>query len=364
MGKIVDSGTGEQLVFVNIGIQGTMIGVASNYRGEFVLNVPMEYIGNQIYFSAIGYRNFTAPVSQFLNDRVNTVYMDPLSYGIEDIDISAQSKVLYRIIRDASGKVKENYLNKPHNYLVLYESELTINQKPNEKRSATVLTYDEKGYGQTHDAYSSRNYRLINVQRNFDVVKLEEGTTYLDELLNLDIVRSPQNILDQVFLNEFDLELIGREKTENDSVYVIAYKLAKPELSRTGDLYATSYQGKIYITYNNNIVLKNETHIKSERNSLLGRSIAPPPEKAMLDVDYAYCTTYKNYKGKYCLESVTLTKNFFDKEGNINQLKTDIKVISVNDTKVEPVNKRQYYEELVSDHDFWIEVNRLMAGSD
>lgn len=363
MGKVVDRENGEHLVFVNIGIEGTMLGTASNYRGEFVLSVPVEYIDNKIYFSAIGYRNLSVPVSRFLNNQVNTVYMNPLSYGIEDVEVSTQSKVLYRIIRDASTSVSENYLDRPHNYLLLYGSGITVNQKTNKKRDATVLMYDENGYGRTEDAYSSRKYRFLNVQRNFDVNGLEEGTTYMDELLNLDLVRSPQNILDPVFLNEFDLELIGRDKIENDSVWVIAYQLAKPELSRTGDLFATSYQGKIYVTYNGNAVLKNETHIKSEQNSHMGRSIAALPEKAMKDVDYTFCTTYQEHNGKLCLESVELIKNFFDTDGNINQLNAKIEVIMVNDLKVEPVDGRQYYEELISDHDFWIEVNRLMAGT-
>ncbi|HPR31490.1 MAG TPA: carboxypeptidase-like regulatory domain-containing protein [Prolixibacteraceae bacterium] len=360
MGRVLDASTGEQLVFVNIGIQGTLLGVASNYRGEFVLTIPDENRASRIYFSAIGYKNRTIPVSQLLNDRVNEIYMEPLSYGIEDIDVSAESKVLYRVLRDAIHSVSKNYLSKAHNYLVLYRCESFLNQTPQEKRDALVLTWDENGYGRTDDAFAARTYRFQNVIRNFQVESLEQGTTNMDELLELDLVRSPQNILDPLFLNEYDLELAGHDVMGNDSVWVIAYRLSKPELSRTGDFYASSYQGKVSISKTDYALLKNETHIKSTKNSPFGRSVIPSDNRALLQVDYTFTCTYQRTGEGCCLKSIELSKNYFDRENINGQLKASLTVLSVNTKQPETIEKREYYEERVSDHDFWIQVNQLL----
>ena len=240
-GTVYDISNNESLVFVNIGIEGTLIGTASNAFGEFQLTIPSEKITSNLYFSAIGYENLSIPVQKYVDEKLSSVRLKPLSYGIDDIEISTASRVLYKIVNEAAKAIPKHFVNKSFNNKALYSCEEFINQVSGKKRNALVLVSDASGYGSTEYAFTDRNYKFLNVQRNFEIKSLRDGTTSMDDLLTFDFARSPGNILDVSYLNEYDLELASEEILENDSVWVIEYKLGNPNVSQTGDLNVTSY---------------------------------------------------------------------------------------------------------------------------
>lgn len=353
-GNLVDSSNGESLVFVNIGIEGTLIGTASNAFGEFQLLIPSEQIEKNLYFSAIGYENLSIPVQKYINENLIEIKLKPLSYGIDDIEISTASRVLYKIINDAAQAIPLHFINKSLNYKAMYRSEEFINQESGKKRDAIVLVSDASGYESREFAFTDRNYRFLNVQRNFEIKSLNDGTTLMDELLSFDVARSSGNILDHSYLNEYDLELAKNQLLGKDSVWVIEYKLANPDISRTGDLNATSYKGKLYISKEKNILLKVETHIKSKIQSPQGRTIAIDPAKAQRNVDYHFTTTYKKASDGYIIDRISLIKSY------LNTKKENVKIVSslilINEDTSQPkmIPNRQYYEKMISDPDFWL----------
>lgn len=79
-GVVVDEETGETLPGVNIVVQGTVIGVATNIDGEFSLNVPS--LDATLVFSFIGYTNTEVPL-QGRSEIV--VQMAPRIYSGDDI---------------------------------------------------------------------------------------------------------------------------------------------------------------------------------------------------------------------------------------------------------------------------------------
>lgn len=353
-GIIIDESNGESLVFVNIGIEGTLIGTASNAFGEFQLSIPSDQMTKNLYFSAIGYENLSIPVQKYLDEKLNSIKLKPLSYGIDDIEISTASRVLYKIVSDAAQAIPKHFINKALNYKAIYSSEEFTNQVAGKKRDALVLVSDASGYGSTQHAFTDRNYKFLNVQRNFDIKSLHDGTTMMDDLLTFDLARSPGNILDAAFLNNYDLELAGEEILENDSVWVIEYKFGNPNISQTGDLNVTSYMGKLYISKTNNILLKAETHIKSKAHSPQGRTIAIDPSKAQSDVDYHATTTYQKIRDGYVLDRISLNKGFINAQKEYVQIVSSLIVKTVNTSQAKMLTTRQYYEKMISDPDFWL----------
>lgn len=362
-GKIFDSSTNEPIGFVNIGIEGTLTGTASNNNGEFALKIPLEFAEKNLYFSAIGYENYSFHLPDFLKNNHKSIKLTPQSYDISDIEINTASKVLYRIIRDAALAINSYYIKKPYALKALYKNESYINQTLSKKRDALVQITDLTGYGNRANSQVSRNYNFINVQRNFDISGLNDGTTLMDDLLSLDIARKSGNILDTTFLSQYDLNLIGESTINEDSVWVIAFSLERPDLSHTGDFYAKKYSGTLFISKKNKVLLKAEANIKTSQNSDMGRSIAIESKLAQKDVIYNYSVTYKTSQAGYMLDQIFLHKNYTDTKGQEAKITASLLVLDVNFTNPVMLTKRQYFEKMISDPNFWTNIKNQFQNN-
>ena len=351
-GQVIDAKSNETIPLVNIGIEGTLIGSASNVDGKFSFKVPKENLQDKLYFSAIGYQNLTIPVSQFLLMH-EPVQLQPLSYGIDDIEISTRSKVLYRIVRDAAKAIPVEFIHQPYSCQALYQNEEYTNQVLSKKRDAMALILDETGYTSNLNAFQSINYKFLNVQRNFEVKSLSDGTTLMDELLSFDLARTPGNILETAYLNDYDLDLVGESTIGQDSVWIIGYRLDKPSISHTGDIRAQMCEGKLYISKEKNALLKAEVHTQVPVQSRNGRTVIAEKNKAITNVDYRFTTTYKSTDKGYILDRIALNKSFVDEKNQSSKQLASLLIVEINTSNPEKVVKRQYFENMLSDPDFW-----------
>lgn len=348
-GKVIDEVTGAGLAFVNIGIEGTLIGTASNSFGEFTLKIPEELNDKNVYFSAIGYQNYIVPLNTLSNGAI--IRLQELSYGIDDVEISTQSKVLYRIIREAAEGIEKNFIQEPFSYKLLYRSETYTNQTLGQKRDAIVRLTDSKGYRNSASAFANRNYKFENVNRNFEVKSLADGSTLMDDLLMFDFARSTGNILEIGHLNSYDLESLSDAEINGETVLVIAYRLSNPDLTKTGDLYGTSSEGKLYITKASKQLLKVEANIKASTNSTLGRNIATDKTKSG-NVKYHVTTTYKKTNKGFALDQISLNKTFLNEKQENVRIDASLLMLEVGEEN-KSITTRQYYEGMISDPDFW-----------
>ena len=122
-GKVINQVTNEPVSYTNIGLEDTFFGTASDIDGNFELKIPAELVSRDIYFSAVGFKNKKFPVQTLFSKEFNIVKLDAQSYGIDDIDIAAQSKVLIRILRMASENIPVNFIGGPFNLTCKYKNE-------------------------------------------------------------------------------------------------------------------------------------------------------------------------------------------------------------------------------------------------
>lgn len=352
-GKVIDKSSKQPLVFVNIGVEGTLTGTASNANGNFSLTISNDLLDENLYFSAIGYQNFIIPVRDYMNKNARVIGLTPHSYGIEDIEVSTQSMVLYRVIKDAANNIASSYVARPYSFKSLYRNELFVNQELDKKREALVIVSDNKGYGSRTTSYTDRNYKFTNVSRNFEVETLADGTTLMDDLLQFDIARSGGNVLDTTFLNNYDLSLLNESTVKSDSVWVIAYKLASPEKGETDLWNASFYEGVLYISEPGRKLLKAEAHIKANKISKHGLSIVPVSQNSQLNnVEIHYTTTYRFDNGYGRVEKVALDKSYTI---NNNQFRSSSSLQVLTEEFKNPtlLQMRQYHENMLVDPDFW-----------
>ncbi|MFW5831849.1 MAG: carboxypeptidase-like regulatory domain-containing protein, partial [Prolixibacteraceae bacterium] len=144
-GKIINEVTNEPISYTNIGLENTFIGTASNAEGNFQLEIPKDMVDRNIYFSALGFKNDTFPVSQLFNKEYIIVKLEPRSYDIEDVDIAEKSRVPFRILRMASENAPYNFIGGPFNLLAGYQNKKIIDDTITTTQNIDVLLYDKTG---------------------------------------------------------------------------------------------------------------------------------------------------------------------------------------------------------------------------
>lgn len=348
-GKIIDQNSNAPIAYTNIGIEGTFFGTASDADGFFELKIPDEYKTAKMYFSAVGYENKITSVSELLGRDFVTIRLKEQTYGIEGIDVAAQSKVLFRIIRTASERISENYPAKPFNMKVYY-SEI----QNGKTREAVAELYDENAYSNPSvlDAYKSRKYKFSEAKRDFEVYSFPQGTTGFDELLEADIARMKNTILNPKLINDYDLQLEKSMEFNGDSVWVIAYKTNKTDLPHTGDYYAKKFNGKIYISKSDYGIIRNEIIVESSKQSEQGRSLATKNEN-MLEVHSNIVAGYKKVNGKYVLSIIESKKQFTNAKKQKLAINQALTVLNIETNNVKKIASRDYFENVKLNETFW-----------
>ncbi|MCL3779987.1 carboxypeptidase-like regulatory domain-containing protein [Prolixibacteraceae bacterium JC049] len=344
-GKVVNNTTKAGIAFVNIGVEGTFTGTASNADGEFELTIPANVQGKSVYFSAIGYELIKKTVAE-LNASPLIIKMQPQAYSLDGVDINAESRVIYRVLKKASQQIKANYYTGSFNYKFLFREEQYVNNKQIRMREADGDMLDETGYVRSNaaNAYKKRHYRFTKAQRSFKPVHLTDGQNLMDDLLSFDIARIHGNILDTPFLNDYDLSLDKQKELNGKEVWVINYRLSKPDLARTGDAYAIKYGGRIYVAKSDYAILKNETWVSTNGKQLQGRSLLGKTNT--ITTDYKFITEYKkNTAGKYYLAHINYNRKGVDQKNNEQLL--EIGSLLVKQIQPNPQNHfkgRVYFE--------------------
>lgn len=273
-GKVIHAETNEPISYTNIGIEGTLHGTASNEEGAFEIKITEEMANKNIYFSAVGFTNKIIPVNSLFEKEFQIIKLESQSYGIDDVDIAAQNMVLIRILRMASENTPYNFIRGPFNLLGTYTNEKTIDTVT-VKQIAEVLIYDHSGYANPskEDAFQSLKYSFSTDSSDIDY-RFSTGGTNLDELLDLDWVRSASSVLNPALAGNYSLKLVEQPKINEAEFWVISFQQTKPTLAGSGDFYATEFKGEITINKEDYSVLKIEGKIESPKNNQQGKKLA------------------------------------------------------------------------------------------
>lgn len=352
-GTVVDQMTNQPLAFVNMGLLGTMAGVASDIDGNFELVVPDRYATHVIKFSAVGYAPYEMKVYE-AKDKVLKVTLKPVSYGLKGAEVYAEALMYKKLLRDVVANIGKVYIAKPYNYTGYFKYGIAVNDEAEKIKEATVNIYDAKGYNRSDVAttFKEINYNFNQVRRSEPMKSVFDGMTYFDDILTADIVRNTRNVLDVANIDEFKLKSKGILMYEGDSVQVISYELSKPALSTTGDVAVSQCKGEIFINKKDKAVIKNVMQIKAKDFNMLGRNLVVINEAPKNDVEMVISTNYKKMKSVYFLSGITIAYKY-KQEGNTVKGEMQYITTRVNMTTPTPVNGRIYYENLKTDAAFW-----------
>ncbi|MDP4206455.1 MAG: hypothetical protein Q8859_10725 [Bacteroidota bacterium] len=310
-GRVVDKETDGGVEFANLGIEGTYIGIACDADGFFRIGIPTEMKDKIVTISAVGFNPIRMAVGELSQLKPLVLKMVPQTYKLSDVEVSAQSRVAYGMIKNVIDRISQNYWQGPLFANTVYRSEVRSDNATVRIREADVEFSDRLGYKMRDhkEAFSDRGYRFDKVKRNFEVRYLSDGMTSMDNLLGLDIVRCPGNILDREYMNDFDLSLEPETMYEGKPVYVVHYTLRKSDFAHSGDFQLKSLDGKILISKDDYAVLHNEFRGVSQQWSVNGRSIASK-DSGNHQVSYETTCSYVKYGSAYVPRQMSLVAHY------------------------------------------------------
>jgi hypothetical protein len=340
-GQIINKATNEPVAYTNIGIEDTFHGTASDENGNFQLKVPEEMVSKQIFFSSVGYTSLKLPVNSLFEKEFNIIKLEPQTYGIEDIDISARSKFLTRILQLASENIPYNYISGPVNFECHLKREIITDDTIRKSSSSEVLIYDQTGYRNPSltDEFSMRKYIIRNPERHYSFAS---GNTNFDELLGLDWARSASSILNPAISEHFELSLASEPELDGGPAWVISFKQDHPTLSGSRDFHATSFEGNITIMKDDYSVIKIVGSAKSDKHSRQGKFLAVGPgiSDYYNDVSYTFEIIYENLKP----DVISLNK-MYNYSGKKIEETTQLVFSDVNVESVRQIFSRDYFSD-------------------
>ena len=352
-GTIIDGQTKEPVAFANLGLLGTVAGVASDVDGRFELTIPDKYSTHVIRVSAVGYAPQEMKVYEAQAKPDFTIILRPVTYGIGEVDVYGQLLIYKKMLQNVVSNINKNYIIRPYNYEGYFKY-LTRTDGQEKVKEATVTIYDAEGYRREDvvSAFNEVNYKFNQVRRSEPAACIWDGLTYFDDILTADIVRNTRNVLDLVNSRDYKLKSKGKLVYEGDSVQVIAYQAVNPSLSTTGDPSVQTYNGEIYINLKDLAVLKNVTEITSRDFNRLGRNLVTVGEKPKSDVKMTITTTYKKLRSVYFLSGIQIVYSY-QEDGKEVGGEMEYLTTRVNMDTPTPVKGRIYYEDIQANEEFW-----------
>jgi hypothetical protein len=362
-GKVVDSKSGDPIIFASIFLAGTNIGTVSNSEGEFLIKIPMFLESSVIGFSSIGYRNIEIPVS-LLNPEENLIELEANPIPIEEVTIVNQEA--RDLLRMALGNIPRNYSNDPVMMTAFYRE--TIKQNRNYVSvSEAVLDAYKSSYT---NAIDMDRVKIFKGRKSQDVIKMDTILFKLQggplTMFLLDVVKNPGELFDEEIMNYYVYQMGGIINIDDKQAYVITFQQME-------HVDIPLYAGKIYIGVNDYAILGTEFRILEENLETASQYlIRKKPISMRVDVDNAsYLVSYRviedtwqlNYARTELMFTVRWKKKLF------RSRYTTMTELAVTDTDTRNVTKFKFREttkrsdifaEQVSDFedpDFWGEYN-------
>lgn len=343
-GQIVDAETNEAIEFANIGVVGTYMGTASDFNGHYQLTVGESFKNYKVQISAVGYLVKEFTVDELFVLKGEGIKLFPQTYGIQQVEVKADSKRLYGILKTASNLIEDSYSK-------AYSAQAYYKQVVSEKTTEAVVYYaDSKGYGNRSlaSANDSKGFDIVEVRKDFEASPIQSGLVHINELLMFDIVRQRGNVLDKDFVDDYKLSLIEEAKLDGDSVWVIKYELDNPDVAKTGDAYCEQYNGIIYVNQKDYAIIRNEINFISNGFFHAGRDAYRSVSDQTLDYTVKVIANYrKGEDDKYALSKIKYNGSG---GSDSNELQW---IIYKVDASIKAVDKQSFYADKDEDEDFW-----------
>jgi hypothetical protein len=255
-GTVLDSQTGNPVVFASVFIEGTNIGTVSNSNGRFLIKIPSFLSSKKLGFSSIGYKTRFVPLSAF-NKVSNKVLLTPAVIPIKEVVIRHLEPV--HLLTTAVDRIPDNYPGKPAMMTGFYRESIRKNRKYLSVAEAVLNIYKSayaKGIA-NFDRVSIFKGRKAQYAKRRDTlaVKFQGGPLSLSYL---DIAKNNGDILSKDIFPYYNYHLDGIISLGNRETYVISF-------DQKDTVKLPLFKGKIYLDAQNLAIAGVEVEISPKQ---------------------------------------------------------------------------------------------------
>lgn len=222
-GKVINDTNNEGVSYASISIDGTDRGTASDDSGHFRLKVDSLYPDKIIKVSCIGFKTKTILLKNLLNS--GSIYLTPEPHVLKEVIVNAKAPDAKEILELAINKIADNYCQEPFN-MEFYSTMHVLDTLENQ---SYYLECVFASYYEGYKRLGKKNYKILQ--------KREGGNYYMKEKTHgLSLWPMWELAFNDLFsnqaryqfvtvegLNKIDPKLIGVDKYDGDTVYVIKY---------------------------------------------------------------------------------------------------------------------------------------------
>ena len=332
-GMVVNSRSGEPLVFATLSVNGTNISTITNSDGEFTLKIPKELTEVKITVSYIGYFKKILTISDFKSEDTR-IELDASTIELSEINVvlpkDARSLVLTTL-----KKKGENNLNEPALMTAFYRE--TIKKR---KKNVSLAEAIVNVYKQPYTSLRKDYIKLLKARKSTDYSKLDTLALKLQggpfNALYIDLMKYPEFMFTDDVIDLYSFSY-GTSTTINEKrVYVVNFK-------QRADVKRPLYYGKLFISAET-FALTSAIYNLNVENKLLSSRLfvkKKPSDVFVYPTQAAYRVDYrvKNGKWYYGYSNVQLTFKVNRKRKLFNTIYSLTSEMAITDWKLNTDNE-------------------------
>jgi hypothetical protein len=338
-GVVVDSKTGEPLVFASLSISDTNISTITNTDGEFLLKVPENSMDANISISFLGYLQKTIAIADLKKEK-NRIKLLATVTKLSEINVKLPSNAK-ELVKSTLRKKSENNLDESTLMTAFYRETIKKRRKNVSLAEAIVNVYKQpytsarKDYIKLYKARKSTDYTKLDTV----ALKLQGGPF---NALYIDLMKYPEYIFTEDVIDLYKFSFASSTTINERPVYVVTFK-------QRNDIQEPLYYGKLYIdsetlaltsaVYNLNVENKELTSKLFVRKK--PRNIKVYPTEAAYRVDYRE----KNGKWYYGYSNAQLTFKINRKGKLFNSIYSLSSEMAITDWELNTTNESLKFKE-------------------
>ncbi|NKI33044.1 carboxypeptidase-like regulatory domain-containing protein [Croceivirga thetidis] len=167
-GVLLDSKSGEPVVFATIRVKNKAIGVISNNDGGFKVPVHFQLEGEALEISCMGYQTKTLVFAELKEKIINRIYLEPSAFELSEAVVTASKRkrlTAKQILKRAIQQIPQNYQKEPFE-LVGYYRDYQLKNKKYLNLNEALIRVSDQGF-ETKD-YQTLQFGLYDYMRNLE----------------------------------------------------------------------------------------------------------------------------------------------------------------------------------------------------
>ena len=290
-GVVVDSQTGDPLVFASLSISDTNISTITNTDGEFLLKVPGNSLDANISISFLGYLHKTIAIADLKNKK-NRIELMATVTQLSEINVKLPSDAK-ELVKSTLKKKSENNLDQSTLMTAFYRETIKKRRKNVSLAEAIVNVYKQpytssrKDYIKLYKARKSTDYTKLDTV----ALKLQGGPF---NALYIDLMKYPEYIFTEDVMDLYKFSFAPSTTINERPVYVVIFK-------QRNDIQEPLYYGKLYIDSETLALTSAVYNLNVENKELTSRLFVrkKPRNVSVYPTEAAYRVDYREKNGKW-----------------------------------------------------------------